>query len=62
VLRVESEVVDVAPSRSRPDRGTVTVRSETRNQRGEVVQTATVKVLVPRRSTIDATTQKTERG
>jgi acyl dehydratase len=31
VLRVESEVVDVLPSRSRPDRGTVTVRSETRN-------------------------------
>jgi len=53
VLCVESEVVDVAPSRSRADRGTVTVRSETRNQRGEVVHTATVKVLVPRRSTID---------
>jgi acyl dehydratase len=53
VLRVESEVVDAAPSRSRPDRGTVTVRSETRNQRGEVVQKATVKLLVPRRSRLD---------
>jgi len=62
VLRVESEVVDVAPSRSRPDRATVTVRSETRNQRGDVVHTATVKVLVPRRSTIDTTIQKTEGG
>lgn len=50
VLRVESEVVEVSPSRSRPDRGTVTVRSETRNQRGEVVQIATMKLLVPRRS------------
>ncbi len=50
VLHVESEVVEVVPSRSRPDRGTVTVRSETRNQRGEVVQTTTVKLLVPRRS------------
>jgi len=62
VLRVESEVVDAVPSRSRPDRGTVTVRSETRNQRGEVVQTATVKLLVPRRSTTDGASQETERG
>jgi acyl dehydratase len=50
VLHVESEVVEVVPSRSRPDRGTVVVRSETRNQRGEVVQNATMKLLVPRRS------------
>lgn len=49
VLRVESEVVEVVPSRSRPDRGVVVVRSETRNQRGEVVQTTTMKLLVPRR-------------
>src|SRR5258705_12084795 len=54
VLRVESEVVQVVPSRSRPDRGTVTVRSETRNQRGDVVQAATVKLLVPRRSKMDS--------
>ena len=53
VLHVESEVVDAVSSRSRPDRGTVTVRSETRNQRGEVVFRATVKLLVPRRSKID---------
>ena len=54
VLHVESEVVDVMPSRSRPDRGVVTVRSETRNQRGEVVQKATIKLLVSRRSKGDA--------
>jgi len=61
VLRVESEVVEVVPSRSRPDRGIVTVRSETRNQRGEVVQTATVKLLVPRRSRMDGAIPKSER-
>jgi acyl dehydratase len=46
---VDSEVVQVAPSRSRPDRGIVTIRSETRNQRGDVVQTFVAKVVVPRR-------------
>jgi acyl dehydratase len=50
VLHVESEVLEVKPSRSRPDRGMLTVRSETRNQRGEVVQNMTVKLVVPRRS------------
>ena len=49
ILQVESEVMEVTPSRSRPDRGMVTVRSETRNQRGEVVQTLTAKLVVPRR-------------
>jgi hypothetical protein len=47
VLRVESEVIEVIPSRSRPDHGTVVVRSETRNGRGEVVQITTMKLLVP---------------
>src|ERR671922_137450 len=49
VLTVESEVLEVTPSRSRPDRGMVTVRSETLNQRGEVVQILTAKLVVPRR-------------
>lgn len=49
VLRVESEILAVAPSRSRPDRGMVTLRSETRNQRDETVQTLTVKLVVQRR-------------
>ncbi len=62
VLHVESEVVEVVPSRSRPDRGTVTVRSETRNQRGDVVQAATVKLLVPRRSKMDSAIRRSERG
>ena len=59
VVHVESEVVKMVPSRSQPDRGIVTVRSETRNQRGDVVQTATVKLLVPRRANA---IQKTEGG
>jgi acyl dehydratase len=49
ILHVESEVLEVAPSRSRPDRGMVTLRSETRNQRGDVVQILTAKLVVPRR-------------
>ncbi|MDB5963962.1 MAG: MaoC domain protein dehydratase [Polaromonas sp.] len=49
VLHVESEVVSVTPSRSRPDRGMVTVRSKTRNRHGEVVQLCITKVVVPRR-------------
>ena len=48
-LRVESEILSVTPSRSRPERGMVSVLSQTRNQRGEVVQTLTVKIVVPRR-------------
>lgn len=48
-LRVESEVLSVAPSRSRPDRGIATVRSLTRNQKDEVVQDLTAKLVVPRR-------------
>ncbi|HJS85856.1 MAG TPA: MaoC/PaaZ C-terminal domain-containing protein, partial [Acetobacteraceae bacterium] len=52
VLRVESEVLEVTPSRSRPDRGVATVRSTTLNQRGDVVQTLTAKLVVPRRPTV----------
>ena len=44
ILRVESEVLSVTPSRSRPDRGTATLRCHTVNQRGEVVQTLTAKL------------------
>ena len=49
VLVVVSEVQEVTPSRSRPDRGTIKVRSETRNQREEVLQILTARMLVPRR-------------
>ena len=49
VLQVESEILAVTPSRSRPERGTITVKSETRNQNGEVVQVLTSKMLVWRK-------------
>jgi acyl dehydratase len=49
ILAVTSEVVEIVPSRSHPERGTVTVRSETRNQHGEVVQTMRARLIVPRR-------------
>ena len=49
VLRVESEVLAINPSRSRPDRGSVRVRSRTLNQRGEPVQIAETKIVVFRR-------------
>jgi acyl dehydratase len=52
ILQVKSEILDVTPSRSRPDRGMVTLRSETFNQRGEIVQTLTAKLVVPRRPAV----------
>ncbi len=49
ILCVESEVLEVTPSRSKPDRGFITLKSETKNQQGEVVQLQTSKLLVWRR-------------
>lgn len=49
-LHVESEIVELRPSRSRPDRGMATIRSETRNQLGETVQVLIAKLVVPRRT------------
>lgn len=49
VLTVESEVLKVSPSRSRPERGIVTIRSKTYNQAGEIVQEMTSKLVVSRR-------------
>ena len=51
VLRVVSEIEEIKPSRSRPDRGMVRVRNETRNQRDEIVQVLIAKLVVPRRAT-----------
>jgi len=48
VLQVESEVIELKPSRSRPDRGIVTVRSETKNQRGDIVQVLVSRLVVSR--------------
>lgn len=50
-LRVESEVLAVRPSQSRPEQGLVKVRTSTFNQDGEVVQTSVSNLVVPRRTT-----------
>jgi acyl dehydratase len=49
VLQVESEVLEIKPSRSKPERGMVTVKSVTRNQNGEDVQVLTSRMLVWKR-------------
>lgn len=49
VLHVESEVMEIIPSRSKPERGMVVMRCETRNQRGEVLQRFSPKLVVSRR-------------
>jgi len=48
-LRVESEVLEVRASKSRPDQGVIKVRTTTLNQNGEPVQTFTGNLIVPRR-------------
>jgi len=49
VLIVETEIVEVRPSRSRPAHGIIRLRNVTTNQRGEVVQTMLASAMVPRR-------------
>ena len=48
-LYVLSEVLEVRPSKSRPDRGMIRVRNTTYNQNDEAVQIFTGNLLVPRR-------------
>jgi acyl dehydratase len=48
-LTVDTHVVEVTPSRSRPDRGLVTLRSETRNQDGTIVFVFVSKLIVHKR-------------
>jgi acyl dehydratase len=48
-LRVESEVLEVRPSKSRPEQGMVKVRTTTLNQRDEIVQISVGHLVVPRR-------------
>jgi acyl dehydratase len=46
-LRVESEVIEMRPSRSNPERGIVKMRSKTLNQNGEMVMEQTANLIVP---------------
>jgi acyl dehydratase len=49
-LQVETEIVDLRVSRSKPSHGVVRLRNVTTNQRNEIVQTMTASALVLRRS------------
>jgi acyl dehydratase len=49
-LRVESEVLEVRPSKSRPEQGMIKVRTTTLNQNGEAVQIFVGNLVVPRKS------------
>ena len=48
-LRVESEVLEVRPSKSRPGQGMIKLRTTTLNQNGEAVQVQVGNLVVPRR-------------
>jgi acyl dehydratase len=48
-LSVESEVLEVRPSRSRPDQGLAKIRTTTLNQNGEPVQVMTSNLVARRR-------------
>jgi acyl dehydratase len=50
VLTVETEIVDLRPSRSKPNYGIIRLRNVTTNQRGEIVQTMLASAMVPRRA------------
>src|SRR5262249_10605831 len=50
ILHVESEIVEVTPSRSKPHQGIVTVRGTVFNQHREAVYVLLAKLLVPRRT------------
>lgn len=49
-LQVESEVLEIKESRSRPERGIVKVRSTTRNASGETLQILTSNMVVFKRN------------
>lgn len=49
ILQIESEVMEITPSRSKPQQATVTVRSTMFNQNREAVYLLTAKLLVFKR-------------
>jgi acyl dehydratase len=48
-LSIEAEVLEVRPSKSRPDQGMIKLRTTTLNQNGEPVQISVGNLVVPRR-------------
>ena len=57
-LRVESEVLEVRPSRSRQDQGLLKLRVTTLNQQGEPVQACIGTLIVPRRPPGESTANR----
>src|SRR6266536_3045819 len=49
VLTVETKILDMRLSRSRPGFGIIRLRNVTTNQRGQIVQTMLASAMVPRR-------------
>src|SRR3954462_8646954 len=49
-LTVEVEVLDVRPSKSRPDLGIIKLRTTTLTQNGQAVQVSVGNLMVPRRT------------
>jgi acyl dehydratase len=52
-LHIESEVLEVRPSRSRSNQGLIKVRTTTLNQNNEAVQVQIANLIVPRRQSAD---------
>lgn len=50
ILRIETEIVEITPSRSKPHQGIVIMRATMFNQDQEAVYVLTAKLLVPRRA------------
>ena len=48
-LHVESEILEVRPSKSRPNQGLIKVKTTTMNQDGKAVQVSVGNLIVPRR-------------
>ena len=48
-LHLEIEVLEVRPSKSRPNQGLLKIRTTTKNQKGEAVQVSVGNLIVPRR-------------
>ena len=52
-LRIETEVLEMRASKSRPDRGVMKLRTRTLNQNDEAVQELVAYAMVPRRSRVE---------
>ena len=61
VLMVETEILDLRPSRSKPGYGIIRLRNVTTNQHGEIAQTMLASALVPRRTDVKQKAQSETR-